>query len=309
MWFKNLQIYRLPIPFSVTREELFSALASGKFAACGALEAASRGWVPPAPERDDEEEDALVHAVGKHWLLSLATETRLLPASVVLQETRARARKITLEQGTPPGKKTLRDLKDQVRDEFLPRAFVCRRAMPLWIHAERGFLGVGAASLVKAEEALEHLRKSLPNLSASLTQTRVSPSAAMADWLAAGEAPAGFTLDRECELKAANEERAAVRYVRHPLSDETLPEIRAHLAAGKQPTRLALTWKDRLAFVLTDKGEIKRLEFLDILKEEAAQGADGAAEIFDAELALMGETFLRFLPDLFEALGGEKTGE
>ena len=124
----------------------------------------------------------------------------------------------------------------------------------------------------------------------------------MTDWLVSGEAPADFTVDRDCELRSPLEEKATVRYVRHPL-DGT--EIREHIVAGKVPTRLALTWKDRLSFVLTDKLEIKRLAFLDIIKEEAETQAETAAEQFDADFTLMTGELARFLPDLVAALGGE----
>jgi recombination associated protein RdgC len=124
----------------------------------------------------------------------------------------------------------------------------------------------------------------------------------MADWLAAGEAPAGFTIDRDCELKAAGEEKAVVRYVRHTLEGD---EVKAHLAAGKQPTRLALTWDERISFVITEKLEIKRLAFLDLLKEEAEKGAEHADEQFDADFALMTGELSRLLPQLVAALGGE----
>jgi recombination associated protein RdgC len=248
--------------------------------------------------------DELVHITGNQYLLTLTTETRLLPAAVINQETQTRAEKIAAEQGYPPGRKALRDLKEQIRDELMPRAFVCRRKTLVWIDREHGWLGIDAASLTKAEEVLEHLRQCLDELPLALVQTQLSPSSAMTDWLASGEAPAGFTVDRDCELKAVDDERAAVRYVRHPLADEAAAEIRAHIAAGKLPTRLALTWDDRISFVLTEKGEIKRLEFLDVLKESVEQGIDNADEIFDAEFALMTGEFTRFIPALIEALGG-----
>ncbi|MDR0234355.1 MAG: recombination-associated protein RdgC [Zoogloeaceae bacterium] len=302
MWFRNLQIYRLPESWQMSAKALEEQLARGRFAPCGALEAASRGWVAPRPERDPE---ALVHVTGGQWLLALETETRLLPSLVVRQETRQRAEKIAAEQGFAPGRKALRDLQDQVRDELLPRAFACRRRMAVWIDPARGWLGVDAASPGKAEEALEALRNCLDDFPCSLLSTRVSPASAMAEWLLSGDAPDGFAIDRDCELKSATGEHAVVRYVRHPLRDETLPEIRAHLEAGKFPTRLALTWDDRIAFVLTEKGEIKRLEFLDVLKE-SLEGVENAEEIFDAEFALMTGEFVRFLPTLTEALGGEK---
>ena len=117
-----------------------------------------------------------------------------------------------------------------------------------------------------------------------------------------GDAPAGFTSDRDCELKAAGEEKAAVRYVRHPLEGD---EVKAHLASGKLPTRLALTWDDRISFIISEKLEIKRLTFLDLLKEEAEKSAEHADEQFDADFALMAGELSRFLPQIVEALGGE----
>ncbi|MDR0672371.1 MAG: recombination-associated protein RdgC [Zoogloeaceae bacterium] len=301
MWFKNLQLYRLPAPWNLSFSDLAKQLDRGVFHPCGSLEAVSRGWIPP---RAGAKEGDLLHVADGQGLLTLMTETRLLPAAVIQQETQARAEKLAAEQGYPMGKKARRDLKDEVRDALLPRAFTCRRKTSVWIDREHGWLGVDASSFVKAEETLEHLRQCLDDLPLSLLETRISPVSAMADWLVGGEAPAGFSIDRDCELKAADEERAAVRYARHPLVDEAAAEIRAHIAAGKLPTRLALTWNDRISFVLTEKAEIKRLEFLDVLKEEVEQEGDAANEIFDAEFALMSGEFVRFLPDLMEALGG-----
>lgn len=43
----------------------------------------------------------------------------------------------------------------------------------------------------------------------------------MTDWLAGGDAPGAFTIDRDCELKSPVEEKAAVRYVRHTLEGVT----------------------------------------------------------------------------------------
>jgi DNA recombination-dependent growth factor C len=132
--------------------------------------------------------------------------------------------------------------------------------------------------------------------------TALSPVSAMAGWLASGEPPSGFTIDRDCVLQAPSEEKATVRYARHPLEGE---EIRSHIANGKIATRLALTWNDRISFVLTDQMQVKQLAFLDILKEEAESQADTADEQFDAGFVLMAGQFGRFLPDLIEALGGE----
>ena len=58
---------------------------------------------------------------------------------------------------------------------------------------------------------------------------------------------------------------------------------------------------------MTDRFEVKRLAFLDLLKEEAEKSAEHADEQFDADFALMTGELSRFLPALLNALGGEVT--
>jgi len=296
MWFKNLLLYRLPQPWTIDLAGLEEQLQRGAFQRCPGHEPQSRGWVAP---RGD---GALVYAQNRQWLISLCVEQRLLPAAVINETVRERAAVLAEQNGYPPGRKQLRELRELVTGELLPRAFTRKRTTAIWIDPANGWLGVDAASPAKAEEVIEHLRWSLDEFPLLPVHTQRSPLAAMSDWLAAGEAPAGFSIDRDCELKSMSEEKAAVRYVRHPLEGD---EIKAHIAAGKLPTKLALTWNDRIAFVLTDKLEVKRLAFLDLLKEAAEQQAEHADEQFDADFALMTGELARLIPDLIAALGGE----
>ena len=162
------------------------------------------------------------------------------------------------------------------------------------------WLVVDAASLAAADELTESLIKILEGVSFSLVRTDMSASAAMTLWLG-GEAPAGFTIDRDCELRASGEERATVRYVRHTLEAE---EIARHIKSGKEVTRLAMTWNDRISFVLHENLQLKRLAPLDILKEQA--GYDERDDVFDTDFALMTGELKKLLPDVVEALGGER---
>ncbi|MDR1854925.1 MAG: recombination-associated protein RdgC, partial [Azoarcus sp.] len=196
--------------------------------------------------------------------------------------------------------KQLRDLREQVAQELMPRAFTRRRRTFAWIDPLGGWLGVDASSPARAEEVLEALRDVLDDFPLTLLRTERSPAAAMADWLADAPPPA-FTVDQDCELRSLSEEKATVRYAHHPLDGG---EIKAHLAAGKLPTQLALTYADRLSFVLTDKLELKRLDFLDVVREELGN-EDDAEALFDAEFALMTGELTKLVPALIEALGGE----
>ena len=294
MWFKNLQLYRLPQGWAVEAESFEQQLARLPLQGCGTTDPRSLGWVAP---RDG---GSLVHAVNQQWLIALGVEEKLLPASIVKRLAGERAKEIEEVDGRRIGRRELRELQEQMTLELLPRAFVRRRTTHAWIDRGNGWLVVDAASPAKAEEVLEHLRRSLDSLPAKVVKPLQSPSAAMTGWVAAGEAPTGFTLDQDLELRSA--EKASVRYANHSLEGE---EIRQHIADGKVVTRLAMTWNDRISFVLNDLLQIKRLAFLDILKEQSESQADDADERFDIDFTLMTGEGAQLLADLLTALGGE----
>jgi recombination associated protein RdgC len=296
MWFRNLQIYRLR-DCAISPDQLEAALASLAFQPCGNMDMQSRGWLAPRGEGG-----ALVHVLKDQMLIALGVEQKLLPSAVINQHAQERAEEIEEQQGYKPGRKQLREIRERVAEELLPRAFSRRRKTYAWIDPLGGWLVVDAASPAKADELVEALLKCSPDITPALVRTQLSPMTAMTGWLAANEAPAGFSIDRDCELLAPGEEKSLVRYVRHPLEAD---EIREHIASGKQVTKLAMTWNDRISFVLNENMQVKRLAFLDLIKEESEQQAETADEQFDADFAIMSGELARFLPDLVEALGGE----
>lgn len=297
MWFRNLQIYRLTDGWQYDVATLQDKMAAHIFRGCGASDMQARGWVPP---RGNEGE--LLISVNQQWLVCLGVEQKLLPSSVVRLYAQDRLSELEAQQGFKPGRKQTMEVTLAVMMELLPRAFIRRRLTYVWIDPQGQWLAIDAGSLAKAEEVIEHLKQSLGELPLIPLNTRLSPASAMTEWLATGDAPAGFTIDRDCELRAADEERATVRYTRHDLEAS---EIAHHIAAGKSATRLALTWQDRISFVLTEQMQLKRLAFLDVLKEESERQAENADELFEADFAIMAGEFAQLLPQLVEALGGE----
>ena len=301
MWFKNLQIFRIRNDEMPSVAELESALQAGIATPCLSNQPSSAGWVTPV------DNGPLVHSVGGQWLIALQVEERILPASVVNDEVEKRAKVQENERGFPPGRKQRRELKDMVFDELLPRAFTKKRKTFAWIDPQNGWFVVDAGSLAKGIEVIEHLRRSLGHSMLKHLHLQRSAQSAMADWLASGEAPSGFTVDQDCELKSVADDGSAVKYANSNLEDGmgVGGQIKEHLAAGKLPTRIALTWDNRISFVLTDRREVKRLAFLDVIKEQADANAEYADEQFDADFAIMTGELQRFIPALVEALGGE----
>jgi len=292
--FKNLTVFRIGPSWSTTWESLEQTLGRQRFLPCGPTQPSSAGWVPPR----GEEGGALVESVGRQWLMRLMTEQRVLPGGVVQQRVEELAQQVEATSGRAPGRKVKKELKEQAILELLPMAFTKRAAVQVWIDPEARLLFIDTASARRAEDVVTLLVKSLDGFAVLPLQTQVTPVSAMSGWLGTGEAPPTFSVDRDCELKSPDESKAVVRYARHPLD---IAEVREHIAGGKLPTRVALTWEGRVSFVLTEAMQLRKLQFLDGVYDSTAQAEEG----FDADAAIATGELRQLVPDLVEALGGE----
>ena len=289
-------VYRLGPAWSVSLEQLEAALQPARFVECSLSQERAVGWVPPR----GQENGALVESVGGQWLLKLMLESKVVPSSVINRKTRERLAEIEVATGRKPGKKETKEIKEDARLALLPMAFTKQGSVLVWIDADARLLMIDAGSQGKAEEVMTCLAKSVDGLGAVLVQTTISPVAAMSDWLLSQEPPAGFSVDRECELKAGDDSKAVVRYSRHALDIE---EVQQHITNGKLPTRLALTWEGRVSFVLTEGLQIKKLAFVEgVFQDDASSSKE---DRFDADAAIATGEIRKLIPDLLEALGGE----
>ena len=273
--FKAVSFFRIAKDFILPPlDAIEEALQATRFTPCGATQAESSGWVPPRGNKST----VLAESVGPQLILRLCTERRPLPASAVKDAVEQRIEKYKQETGH---ERVGSGIKREFRDE---------------------------ASLTGADKVVSQLLEALsaiPGSGAGLmarpVQTTVSAAIAMAHWLASREAPVGFTIDRDCELKMPDDQKSTVRYSRHTLE---IDEVAEHIAAGKVPTQLAMTWNDRVSFVLTDMTQIRKLKLLDVVLDgvqDKGKDDDG----FDADAAIVTGELSALIPDLLEALGGE----
>jgi recombination associated protein RdgC len=165
-----------------------------------------------------------------------------------------------------------------------------------------GWLAIDAASQTRADEIVGLLAKSLDGFPARPLKTVASPTAAMTQWLVDDDAPAGFSIDQDVVLKA-RDGKATVRWANQSLEAD---EVGKHVKAGKQCTRLALTWNDRVSIVLTETLAIKRVRPLDVLTENESGSAasSDADERFESDFALMTGELAALLAGVVDALGG-----
>jgi recombination associated protein RdgC len=66
-----------------------------------------------------------------------------------------------------------------------------------------------------------------------------------------------------------------------------------------------LTWNDRVSFVLTDKLQVKRLDFLEMNKDDTQADEVDPAEQFDIDFAVMAGELANLLKDLTAVLAGD----
>lgn len=295
MWFKQLSIYVLGNP--VDTEALNEQLAKRMYLAPGGLDWFSEGWISPADHLDQP----VFTLRDAHALVSLRRDDKVLPDGVIRDALDKKVAEIEATEQRKVGRKEKLAMKEQITDDLLPRAFSRSSRTNAYLDQSRGFLMVDSASPSKAERLLSALREALPPFPATLPRTKVAPHTLMTDWLAAGEASGDFVLDADATLQDSSENGAKIKISR---ADLTAEEIRQHIATGKQVTELGLIWRERIRFVLTDQLRLKRVQFLDVLQEEASQAGDDAASLFEATFLLMREELGELVTDLIAAMCG-----
>ncbi len=304
--FKNSCYFRIADGFDLPAlPVLENVLQKTRFVPCGPTQAESSGWVPPRGAKHAQ----LAELVGGQLILKLCTEKRAVPSSAIkaaVEEKIERYRKETGQERVSGRAK--KEFKEEVLLDLLPRAFTKRTHTLLWLAPELRLLVVDSGSLAGADRIVSALLASLLDipgvgsaLDLQLIPTELSPSAAMAHWLSTREAPYNFTIDRDCELKTPDDQKSSVRYARHTLD---IDEVAQHIAAGKVPTQLAMTWNERVSFVLNDTGQVRRIKLLDVVMEgvdKPGKDDDG----FDADAAILTGELAGLIPDLLAALGSD----
>ncbi len=305
--FKSASFFRIADDFVLPPlDALEDALQAARFLPCGATQAESSGWVAPRGNKST----ALVESINRQLIVRLCTERRPVPASAIKVAVEERIEKYKQETGRERvGAKIKKEFKEEALVDLMPRAFTKQSSTTLWLDPVNKFLVVDSGSLTGADKVVSYLVEAVsgipgvPGLKAQPVQTTLSASASMAHWLSSREAPVGFTVDRDCELKMPDDEKSAVRYSRHTLE---IDEVAEHIAAGKVPTQLAMTWNDRVSFVLTDAGQIKKLKLLDVVLEGLGDKDKGKDDDgFDTDAAILTGELSAMIPDVLEALGGE----
>ena len=294
MFFRNLTLFRFSESVAADLERLDEALPEHRLRPVGPMEMATRGFVSPLGRN----EEGLTHSVGRNTMVTVGSEDKLLPSSVVNDELANRVQKIAEEEGRKVGGRERKKIKDDVMNELLPRAFVRSSRMKAYADKKNGWLVLDTLSRKSAENTLSQVREALGSFPAVPLAPEESPRILMTHWVASGELPAGLALGDECELRDPATASGAIARCRR--QDLDTDEIREHLRTGKQVFQLGLVFDDRISFVLGEDLILRKIKFTDVVLDEQADSPESAAAEMDANFSLMALEYERLLGKLEE---------
>ncbi|MCH8501921.1 MAG: recombination-associated protein RdgC [Aliidiomarina sp.] len=303
MWFKNLRVYQFTQPFTWA-DDAEKQLEERRFSPCARHEPMSFGWVSPL----NDEDAPLTLQVGQHLLLCARKEEKVMPASAVQIELDAVREAYQQEHARPMPRKELQATKEDVVQRLLPQALSRHSVIWLMIDLETQRVLVDASSASRAEEVTALLRSCLGSLPIRPWGPENSGEFFFTDWLKSKKSPAPFELGTDAELRGQGEEESVVKLKDHDLTSD---EISLHLEHNKLCLQLGLNWGERISFMLTHDYAIKRIHFLDVIKDARdADETETRAEQLDADFAIMSQEFQQLLNQLNAILtDASATGE
>lgn len=288
--FKNLTV----LQFACDKQIEADVLNPELFAPCIPSQPLSYGFVPP---RDDH--GVIVEYISGAYVLKACIEEKTIPADVLKRKVKERCDEIEKESGRRPGHKYRKELKEELIQTLLPSAFPRRAEVSVWIFPNENLIFINSTSKKQIGLMATLLVNSCKGLVLADLTTKEAPINAMTDWILNG-APSQFTVDMDCKVKSDSELKSSLAYSRVPLEGSG---IRDYIEQGMRPVQLALTWKDRVSFVLTDKLTLKRIEFLDVVFDEVFNYEND--DPFDADTTIGVGELLPLILDLIGALGGK----
>jgi recombination associated protein RdgC len=299
--FRSVRFYSVSSPWPGSEQALSEKLAAAAFKPCGSYTERSSGFEPPTGADDAP----LARRVAGVDLLRLRNQTRVLPTAAVNEALEVRLAEYRERMQEEPGRRTKAKLKEQTRDELLPRALLKSDRTTALFLLNENVLALGTASESRAERFLELLRMALGKLDAEpLTFAR--PIDTVLGRVFAGDPPPKFALGREARMRDRADAKGSVRWSE---IDLTHANVRRCVKDGMELTHLGIEFDGALRGVLDAKGTIGKLKLvgMDEAADEAAeapQAAENPLASLDSELALFGGTLRQLVAGLRQALGG-----
>jgi len=293
--FRNLRFYRITTPWPATEQKLSEILSENPFSPCGAFSERSAGWEAPS----DQEDAPLCRRLQGADLLQLRTQSRVLPLAAIKEavEEKVIEYRSRMEQEPPRG--DLRRLREDTRDELLPKALLkSERSRACFIHSE-SLLAIDVATDAKAEWFIDQLRTCFGQFNCTPLAFNKSPGDLL-QRIFMSESQLGFSLGSECRMQDPKDGKSIAIWRDIELTD---PSIRRHVTDGMKLTHLGVGFNEILSCVISDDGVISKLRFTGGDAVDTPDQEDPLARQ-DADFVLLSGAVQRMVESLKKLLGG-----
>jgi recombination associated protein RdgC len=293
--FRSVRFYRLNSPWPDSEQALSERLAGAAFRPCGPYAERSSGWEPPSGDSDG----LLARRVEGADLLRLRTQTRLLPTAAINEALEDRLEAYRERMQEEPGRREKRKLKEQTRDELLPKALLKSERTSGFVIATQRLIGISTLSATRAERFLEQLRASLPGLDVTPLCFK-RPVGDLLTRIFLNDAASGFALGGECRMCDPSDSKATVRCADMDLTDAA---VRKHVTDGMHLTHLGIEFNNLLACTIDRNGGIAKLKLAGLDADEQETDEDPLVRL-DADFALLTAALRQLMAAMKQALGG-----
>lgn len=304
--FKKCSPFELRSALPLSHASLESAMQAKPFVPTTPNQEESHGWMPVRAEEakgqggEDSKGGEMLLALDGHWFARFGMEHRRVNSAKLKDETDKAVQAIQEATGRVVGKKERRQIQDEVRQQLLPHAPTKRTQVMVWIDTreQKAFFDATVGTQVDTvSTALIQIAG--PEVTLAHIQTATSAQGTMAHWLMVEAIESDkLELGRSVELQAQDELKTTVRYSNFGLECE---EVRAHVQAGRMPTKLDLEFGANLSVTL-DTG--LRLRSIKLDFGSGNQGASRNPGDLDANLLVMANELRAFYLELIQALEG-----
>lgn len=297
----NLTVYRLSKPFALNADQLNTKLKADEFVPCKPQEFKRAGWVAPHQMPDD----LYVRELEGCLQITLKSEEKILPTSVIEAEVSERVIAIEEEQDRKVRKNERSELKEQVMMEMLPRAFSKFSQSVAYVDTVANLVIVHESSSKKAEDIVSRLRKASGTLPVRPIATEEAPQPVMTQLI---------NLKRDfTETMAAGYNTTLVdplettKTVTCKGVEPHSEEVRKHIEDGMVVKSMTLLWKaSSAAFEIDEKLVIKKLNLgEEVMSELDEIDAEDQLALYDAYFSLFVRTTRELVTDVVALFGGE----
>lgn len=297
MWFKNARVYK--VTEAVDLDAIEEKLKEMVFTPCASLDREKYGFYPPLGKSFP---DSLIHKTNEFVMVCSKHQEKIIPAAAVNEALQNKVDELSVAESRHVGRKERQTMKDEIIFSMLPTALKKSSYVYAYFDPKENLFIVDTPSARKAEDIISKIREALGSLKLIPLSAKNIPTQTMTHWIQNDVSPHQFELGDECELTETKDERT-IKCKRQDLSAD---EVKNHLTSGLFVSKIALTWKESIHFVVDSQLAVKKIKFDDLICDKANdRNPESKAEQFDADFSIMSGELRAMFQALIAAFGGQ----